>query len=229
MSPSSVHRGVMLHGRTGEKYIDHADYLPIFDKAAALGVPIHLHPQRPVKEISDRYYMDGMPEILGRVLSMFGWGWHVETAVNVIRLITSGALERDPAPQFIIGHWGELIPFFLERIDHMVTPFVRDAPPDLRRDLPGALPHCAVGDLELPDARARDRRDGQPTGSCSPSTTPSISRPMARHGDFSSRRRSVSPTSRRSVTSTPSDSSSSMSDSPDDTLTAPGGCDEAPV
>ena len=122
------HRGVMLHGRTGEKFIDHPDYVPIFDKAVELGVPIHLHPQRPTKVISDLYYMEGMPEMVGSVLSMFGWGWHIETAVNVIRLISSGALERRPSPQFILGHWGETIPFFLERLDQMVSPFLEAAP-----------------------------------------------------------------------------------------------------
>lgn len=122
------HRGVMLHGRTGEKFIDHPDYAPIFEKAAELQVPIHLHPQRPIQAISDQYYMQGMPEMVGRVLSMFGWGWHMETAINVIRLIASGALERTPSLQFILGHWGEGVPFFLDRIDEMVSPFLRDAP-----------------------------------------------------------------------------------------------------
>jgi predicted TIM-barrel fold metal-dependent hydrolase len=122
------HRGVMLHGRTGEKFIDHADYAPIFAKAAELEVPIHLHPQRPIKAIADQYYMNNMPMMAGRVLSMFGWGWHNETAINVLRLITSGALDQGPVPQFILGHWGELIPFFLERIDEMTGIFVRDLP-----------------------------------------------------------------------------------------------------
>ena len=115
------HRGVMLHGRTGEKLIDHPDFAAIFDKAAELDVPIHLHPQRPIKAISDYYYMEGLPEIIGRAFSTAAWGWHVETAVNAIRLILSGAFDRSPGLQIILGHWGELVPFFLERIDERFT------------------------------------------------------------------------------------------------------------
>ena len=114
------HRGIMLHGRTGDKFIDHPDFAPIFARAAELRVPIHLHPQRPAATVSDFYYMQGLPEAVGKALSLAAWGWHVETAVNAIRLIISGAFERSPDLQIILGHWGELVPFFLERIDHML-------------------------------------------------------------------------------------------------------------
>ena len=97
-------RGVMLHGRTGDKLIDHADFAPIFDAAAELRVPIHLHPQRPVKAISDYYYSQGLPESIGRFFSTMAWGWHQETAVNAIRLILGGTFDRVPEPQIILGH-----------------------------------------------------------------------------------------------------------------------------
>ena len=100
------HRSVRLHGRTREKLIDHPDFAPIFDMAAELQVPIHLHPQRPAQAISDHYYLEGLPEIVGRVFSTMAWGWHVETAVNAIRLILSGAFDRSPDLQIILGHWG---------------------------------------------------------------------------------------------------------------------------
>ncbi len=117
------HCGAMLYGRTGEKFLDHPDFAPIFDRAGQLGVPLYIHPQRPVEAVSDIYYTQGLPPIAGRVLANFAWGWHVETAVNVIRLIISGAFERSPAPQVILGHWGELIPFFLERLDEVFALF----------------------------------------------------------------------------------------------------------
>ena len=111
------HCGAMLYGRTGEKLLDHPDFTPIFDRAAQLDVPIYVHPQRPVETVSDVYYTQGLPPLTGRVLANFAWGWHVETAINAIRLIISGAFERSPAPQVILGHWGELVPFYLERLD----------------------------------------------------------------------------------------------------------------
>ncbi len=112
-------RGAMWHGRTGDKMIDHPDFAAIFDAAAELGVPIHLHPQRPAEAISDSYYGAGLPEMVGRFFSTMAWGWHMETAVNVIRLILGETFERAPGLQLILGHWGEMIPFFLERIEEM--------------------------------------------------------------------------------------------------------------
>jgi uncharacterized protein len=39
--------GTMPCGRTREKNLDHPEFLPIFETAARLGVPIFLHPQIP--------------------------------------------------------------------------------------------------------------------------------------------------------------------------------------
>ena len=111
------HCGVMLHGRTGDKTIDDPAFASIFDTAARLKVPVHLHPQRPADSVSEFYYMRNLPTDIGRKLSTSAFGWHVETAVNAIRLILSGAFERAPGLQIILGHWGELVAFFLERID----------------------------------------------------------------------------------------------------------------
>jgi uncharacterized protein len=110
----------MWHGRTGEKLIDHPDFAPVFDAAAELDVPIHLHPQRPIKAVSDYYYGQGLPDIIGKFFSTMAWGWHMETAINAMRLILSGTFDRLPGLQIILGHWGEMIPFFLERVDEML-------------------------------------------------------------------------------------------------------------
>lgn len=52
------------------------------------------------------------------MLSTWGWGWHIETAIHVLRLILSGAFDRFPGLQLIIGHMGEVLPFMLPRLDH---------------------------------------------------------------------------------------------------------------
>ena len=111
-------RGAMIHGRAGDKMLDHPDFAPILDEAARLEVPIFIHPQMPHKAVSDLYY-GGFPHVLFVGFSSGGWGWHVEAAVNAIRLILSGTFERAPGLQVILGHWGELIPFYLERVDVM--------------------------------------------------------------------------------------------------------------
>ena len=50
-------------------------------------------------------------------LSTAAWGWHIETAIHVLRLILSGAFDRYPGLQLIIGHLGETLPFMLPRLD----------------------------------------------------------------------------------------------------------------
>ena len=38
----------------------------------------------------------------------------------MVRLILSGALDRHPNLKIISGHWGEMVPFFLQRLDDMI-------------------------------------------------------------------------------------------------------------
>jgi hypothetical protein len=51
------------------------------------------------------------------MLAGAAWGWHIETAIHVLRLIVSGAFDRYPDLQLIIGHLGETLPFMLSRLD----------------------------------------------------------------------------------------------------------------
>lgn len=53
------------------------------------------------------------------MLSGAGWGWHIETAVHVIRIILGGVFDQYPTLQLVIGHMGETIPFMLQRLDVM--------------------------------------------------------------------------------------------------------------
>jgi predicted TIM-barrel fold metal-dependent hydrolase len=45
------------------------------------------------------------------------WGWHIETAVHLIRMILGGVFDRHPKLQIVIGHLGEGIPFMLPRLN----------------------------------------------------------------------------------------------------------------
>jgi uncharacterized protein len=53
------------------------------------------------------------------VLESAGWGWHSETAIHVLRLVLSGALDRHPRLKLIIGHMGEMLPMMLARADDL--------------------------------------------------------------------------------------------------------------
>jgi predicted TIM-barrel fold metal-dependent hydrolase len=45
------------------------------------------------------------------------FGWHAEAGIHLIRLILSGALDRHPGLKLLSGHWGEVMVFWLERLD----------------------------------------------------------------------------------------------------------------
>jgi hypothetical protein len=52
-------------------------------------------------------------------LATFGWGWHLEAALAALRLIVRGTFDRHPDLQLVLGHWGELLPFWLDRADSL--------------------------------------------------------------------------------------------------------------
>jgi predicted TIM-barrel fold metal-dependent hydrolase len=45
--------------------------------------------------------------------------------VHALRLVLTGAFDRHPGLQIILGHWGEFIPFYLGRIDRVLSPVAR--------------------------------------------------------------------------------------------------------
>ncbi len=47
----------------------------------------------------------------------FAWGWHHEAGIHLLRLMLSGAFDKYPNLQVISGHWGEMLPFWLQRLD----------------------------------------------------------------------------------------------------------------
>jgi predicted TIM-barrel fold metal-dependent hydrolase len=53
------------------------------------------------------------------MLAIAGWGWHAETAVHILRLALSGALDRHPRLKLLIGHMGEGLPTMMERVDRV--------------------------------------------------------------------------------------------------------------
>ncbi len=89
-------------------------FLPVFEAAAHLNVPIYLHPAPPPETVRQAYF-SGLPGDLGFLLSIAGWGWHAETGLHTLRLIVAGVFDRFPTLQLIIGHMGEGLPYALAR------------------------------------------------------------------------------------------------------------------
>ncbi|GAA4405386.1 amidohydrolase family protein [Tsukamurella soli] len=117
--------GAMVHGHTGGRYLDRPEFDPILAAAAELGVPLYLHPGEPPAPVRAAYYSDlGVGErspLVEQLFATAGWGWHVDAAVHALRLVLTGAFDRHPELQIILGHWGELIPYYLGRIDQVMS------------------------------------------------------------------------------------------------------------
>ncbi len=108
--------GALVNGASEGRFLDEPEFAPILARAEALDVPLYLHPGIPVQAVRGAYY-DGLPGTFSFTLALSGWGWHYDTAVHVLRLVLSGALDRHPRLKIIIGHMGEALPFMLDRID----------------------------------------------------------------------------------------------------------------
>jgi predicted TIM-barrel fold metal-dependent hydrolase len=106
--------GALVDGTTGGLFLDDPSFLPFWEAAAHLNVPVYLHPAPPPEPVRQAYFSE-LPGDLGFFLSIAGWGWHAETGLHTLRLIVSGLFDRFPSLQLIIGHMGEGLPYALAR------------------------------------------------------------------------------------------------------------------
>ncbi|AHH19778.1 amidohydrolase [Nocardia nova SH22a] len=116
-------RGTMIMGRTDGLFLDAPRFDPLLKQAADLGVPIYLHPGVPPVAVTEANYSGLDPLVVARFQTS-AWGWHQETAVHFLHMVLSGVFDRYPELQIILGHWGEMIPFYLDRLDEALDPRV---------------------------------------------------------------------------------------------------------
>ncbi len=117
------HVGIMAYGRSGERPLDDPAYDDLLGVAARLGRPVFIHPQIPPHAVREASYR-GFDPMTDLALASFGWGWHIEAGLATLRLIVSGAFDRHPDLQVVLGHWGEMLLFALDRADalsHVAT------------------------------------------------------------------------------------------------------------
>lgn len=111
--------GFIVNSHTENAYLDEPRFWPIFEAAEELGAPLYLHPRAP---------SDGMAAPF-RDYRLEGavWGYGVETATHIVRLMFGGVFDRFPRLRIVIGHMGEALPFWLSRLDFMGAPGARGA------------------------------------------------------------------------------------------------------
>jgi uncharacterized protein len=131
--------GALINGHCQGRHLDDEFFWPILERAEALGVPLYLHPTPPPEPVVELVYGGNYAPSVTTLFSTVAWGWHIETAIHVLRLILSGAFDRFPQLQLIIGHMGEALPFMLPRLDHTlptsVTSLQRSPADYLRENL----------------------------------------------------------------------------------------------
>jgi hypothetical protein len=117
-------KGAVINGHHRGRYLDDKFFWPILEQAERLNVPIYLHPTPPPQAVIDASY-GGFAPIVTELLAGPGWGWHIETAVHVIRMILGGVFDQYPKLQIVIWHMGEALPFMLQRLDVMPVAMTR--------------------------------------------------------------------------------------------------------
>jgi 5-carboxyvanillate decarboxylase len=109
--------GFIINSHTQNAYLDDPRFLPVLEAAEALDRPLYIHPRAP---------SDGMAQPFSDYrLEGAVWGYGVETATHILRMIFGGVFDRFPRLQVVIGHMGEALPFWLGRLDFMGSPGAR--------------------------------------------------------------------------------------------------------
>lgn len=102
-------KGVIINSHAAGEFLDTQKYRVIFEAAQALDVPVYLHPAVPPPQMNQPYMDYGL---IGAML-----GFSAESCVHAMRLILSGLFDDFPKLKMVLGHLGEGIPYYLERID----------------------------------------------------------------------------------------------------------------
>jgi len=100
--------GWHTHSNFRDSYLDEKQYWPILKKCEELDMPIYLHPSIPrASEI----------RTFGVSLATPSFGYTVDTWWCFMRLIHRGVFDEFPKLKMILGHFGEGLPFFFNRIN----------------------------------------------------------------------------------------------------------------
>lgn len=117
--------GTLISGRpqTGNVFLDDAMYYPVWEALTELDLPVYIHPNYTTADACKSYYSN-LGDQLDCVLSAYGYGWHYEAGLQIVRMILAGVFDKFPTLKVISGHWGEMVPYYLTRLDQMFSPAV---------------------------------------------------------------------------------------------------------
>ncbi len=100
--------GWHTHSNYRDAYLDEKRFWPILKKCEDLDMPIYLHPTIPaIKEL----------RAFGVCLAGCAFGFGVEVSYVFMRMIHRGVFDEFPNLKMILGHFGEGLPFMVNRVD----------------------------------------------------------------------------------------------------------------
>lgn len=105
--------GVLINSYTKSEYLDDKKFWPIFEAAQAHDAAIYIHPRKPAPSMYAPYadyQMDGAM-----------YGFHMDTSTHAVRLLLSGLFDEFPKLKIVLGHMGEGLPFWLNRLDNIAA------------------------------------------------------------------------------------------------------------
>lgn len=114
-------KAVVFNGGIHGKFLDDPEFYLIFEKAAELGVPVQFHPGEVDASVSAHYYQGSWPLSVTNIFAGHGIGWHYDSGMQYIRLILTGIFDKLPNLTLLCGHWGELLPYYFNRLDTTLT------------------------------------------------------------------------------------------------------------
>lgn len=104
--------GIQIFSNVNGRPLDEPEFLPIFERMAALGLPIWLHPARPAT------FADYPSEQRSKYDLWWAFGWPYETTIAMGRIVFAGLFDRWPGLTIIIHHMGAMLPYFEGRAAH---------------------------------------------------------------------------------------------------------------
>ena len=107
--------GALVENHLEGVFYDDERFWVVFERAQRLNVPIYIHPTFAADSMME-YYKGNYDDSVALDLSAYGWSWHTETGLHILRLFASGLFDRFPKLKIVIGHMGEMLPFQLDRV-----------------------------------------------------------------------------------------------------------------
>ena len=102
-------KGILMYTNVAGRFVDEPDFLWLYAEAEKRGMPILLHPGKPLTtEIVKDY------EMTSSLGNMF------DNTIALNRIILSGLLDRHPDLKLVCPHLGGTLPYMIGRIDHQV-------------------------------------------------------------------------------------------------------------